>query len=100
MNRTTFVAAGVLGLGALLGRFGMAEAAVPQGQAVLIELPPDSLAQDVGANGFVVVGAFFSGGALTWMPTMGSQPIGGLQAVAVSRDGKTIVGESFNAGRL
>ena len=96
MKKTTLVAAGVLGLGMLLGRFGVAEAAVPKGNAILIELPPESLAQDVGANGFVVVGGFYSGGALTWMPTGGSQAIGALTAIAVSRDGKAIVGNSVN----
>jgi len=73
-----------------------AEATPPPGKALLIELPSQALALDVGAGGFVVVGGFNSGGGLTWMPTSGAENIGGLSAVAVSRDGKTIVGTTFN----
>jgi hypothetical protein len=38
---------------------GTAEAAAPKGNPLLIELPPETLATDVGAGGFVVVGGFF-----------------------------------------
>jgi probable HAF family extracellular repeat protein len=79
---------------------GTVEAAAPKGTPLLIELPSEVLAADVGAGGFVVVGSFFSGGALTWMPTSGVTPIGGRQAVAVSRDGKTIVGRALDARGL
>ena len=40
-------------------------------------VPPGALACDVGAGGFVVLGNFFSGGALTWMPTSGRHALGG-----------------------
>jgi probable HAF family extracellular repeat protein len=73
-----------------------AEAAVPDGTPLLITLPPEALASDVGAGGFVVLGTFYSGGALTWMPTGGTTPLGGTQGVAVSRDGKTIVGRALD----
>ena len=74
------------------------EAAVPAGDAVLIELPDNVLAYDVGASGFVVGGTFFDGGGFHWMPTTGAQAIGGLSVDAVSRDGKTIVGRATDAG--
>src|SRR5262245_41528433 len=79
----------------VLGLFGTAGAAVPKGTPLFIELPPETLAYDVGARGFVIVGTFFSGGALYWMPTVGTQAIGGTQGTAVSRDGKTIVGRTI-----
>jgi len=66
---------------------------------LLIELPPDALAVDVGANGFVVLGTFYEGGAFLWLPTSGVEAIGGTQATAVSRDGKTIVGRALDANR-
>jgi probable HAF family extracellular repeat protein len=90
-----------LGLGAIsmiatLGFLVSAEGAQPQGTPLLITLPPQALATAEGANGFVIAGTFFSGGAFHWMPTSGVTNIGGRQAVAVSRDGKTIVGEALD----
>jgi probable HAF family extracellular repeat protein len=79
---------------AALALLGTAEAAVPQGTPLLIELPLNALAADVGASGFVVVGSFYGGGGLYWMPTSGVQAIGGNAAVAVSLDGKVIVGNT------
>ena len=79
---------------------GVGEAAPPQGTPLLIHLPPEALPLDVSASGFVSVGGFFSGGAMHWMPTSGAQRLGGLQAIAVSRDGKTIVGEALDARGL
>jgi probable HAF family extracellular repeat protein len=79
---------------------GGAEAAVPSGTPLLINLPPEALAYAVGANGFVVAGTFFSGGAFHWMPTSGVTGIGGTQSIAVSRDGKVIVGRALDAGRF
>lgn len=90
--RTTAALAVLLLAGALPGA-----AAVPAGDAVLIELPPGALAYDVGASGFVVVGGVFNSiGGLYWMPTVGVRDVGGLQAIAVSRDGKVIVGTAFD----
>jgi len=82
--------------------FGLrpAEAAPPKGTPLLILLPPEALPLDVGAGGFVLVGGFFSGGGMNWMPTSGARSLGGLQATAVSRDGKTIVGEALDARGL
>jgi probable HAF family extracellular repeat protein len=80
----------------LLGGLGATEAAVPAGKAVFIPLPPETLAYDVSGSGFVVVGSSFSGGGLYWMPTVGTQAIGGTQGTAVSLDGRTIVGRAFN----
>jgi probable HAF family extracellular repeat protein len=77
-----------------------AEAAPPKGKPLFIPLPPQALAADVGAGGFVVLGNFYSGGALTWMPTSGVTGIGGTVGDAISRDGKTIVGRALDsAGR-
>jgi probable HAF family extracellular repeat protein len=85
----------VLSLPLLLGT---AEAAPPEGQPFLIELPPTTLGADVGAGGFVVLGNFFSTeGALTWMPTSGVTPLGGTRGTAISRDGMTIVGSALDA---
>lgn len=76
----------------LLTLLGSAEAAEPRGKPVLIELPTGVLPADLGANGFVVVGSFYSGGAFHWMPTHDAVPIGASAATAVSRDGKSIAG--------
>lgn len=92
LRRTAALVAAVAGLGLL----GTMEAAVPEGQPLFIPLPPEVLAVDVGANGFVVVGSFYSGGALHWMPTAGATAIGGIVGAAVSRDGKTIVGDALD----
>jgi probable HAF family extracellular repeat protein len=86
-------AASAVGLLALLGS---ARPALAEGAPLLLELPPNALAHDVGAGGFVVIGTFFDGGALYWMPTVGTEAIGGTQGVAVSRDGKTIVGRDLD----
>jgi probable HAF family extracellular repeat protein len=75
---------------------GTVEAAAPKGKPLLIELPPEALPADVGAGGFVVLGTFFSGGGLTWMPAGGVTALGGTQGVAVSLDGKTIVGRALD----
>ena len=65
-----------------------------------MELPEEVLPYDVGANAFSVVGGFFGerGPALYWLPTTGTQAIGGYAAVAISRDGRTIVGRARDAG--
>lgn len=79
---------------------GRTDAAVPNGKPLLIELPPNVLPQDVGANGFVVVGDLYAsggdGGGFYWMPTSGVEAIGGTHGTAVSRDGKTIVGDALD----
>ena len=46
------------------------------------------------------MGGFFSGGGMNWMPTSAPRRLGGIQATAVSRDGKTIVGEALDARGL
>jgi probable HAF family extracellular repeat protein len=62
-----------------------------------MELPPNVLPSRVGANLFAVVGSFFNGGGLYWLPTMGTQGIGGRAGTAVSADGRTIVGNALDA---
>ena len=75
---------------------GAAGASRSDDKPLLIELPPEALAVDVGANGFVVLGTFYSGGAFHWMPTAGAEAIGGTQGIAISRDGKTVVGRALD----
>ena len=65
-----------------------------------MELPPTVLPYDVGANAFAIVGTFFEGGAFHWMPTSGTTPIGGRSSIAVSRDGRTIIGRALDARGL
>ena len=63
-------------------------------------LPPEVLAVDVGATAYSVVGSFYDGGALSWMPTSGTKSLGGVNAIAVSLDGKTIIGTALSPQRL
>jgi probable HAF family extracellular repeat protein len=65
-----------------------------------IELPREALPSGVGGNAFAVTGTFANGGAFYWMPTSGTQSIGGRSAAAISRDGRTIVGRQLDARRL
>jgi probable HAF family extracellular repeat protein len=65
-----------------------------------MELPPEVLPADVGGHAFAVVGTFFEGGALSWMPTSGTRSLGGRSAIAVSTDGRTIVGRALDARGL
>ncbi len=66
-------------------------------QVFFMALPPEALPSDVGANLFAVVGSLFAGGAFYWMPTTGTQSIGGRAATAVSQDGRTIIGQALDA---
>jgi probable HAF family extracellular repeat protein len=84
----------------LLGALGFAADAGADEKPLLIELPPQSLAADLGAGGFVVVGAVLPAGGFYWMPTGGVVLIGGNQANAVSKDGRTIVGRANDARGL
>ncbi len=92
-----WLARGALSAFAWLAALAAAQAGAPEGTPLLIMLPPEALASSVGANGFVVAGTFYSGGAFHWMPTAGVTEIGALRAVAVSRDGKTIVGNDVDS---
>jgi uncharacterized membrane protein len=83
----------------LLGPLASTRAAVPEGQPFLIELPPNVLGADVGAAGFVVLANLYGDAqAATWMPTSATTPLGGTSGVAISLDGKTIVGRALDAG--
>lgn len=84
----------------LLGMLGTAHAAPPKGKPLLIELPPEALASDVGAGGFVVAGTLYPFGSFTWLPTSAVKRMEGLATVAVSRDGKTLVGRALDARGL
>ncbi|HMF92721.1 MAG TPA: hypothetical protein VKE96_00425 [Vicinamibacterales bacterium] len=63
--------------------------------ALLIELPNGVLPTAVSANG-TIVGALETGGGFYWMPTTGDIFVGGKAAVALSRDGRTIVGTGLD----
>jgi probable HAF family extracellular repeat protein len=63
-------------------------------------LPPETLPLDVGANAFNVVGRFYEGGAIAWKPTSGTTELGAVAAIAVSRDGRRIVGNVLASGTI
>jgi probable HAF family extracellular repeat protein len=79
-----------------LGRTGAAS----DDQLFFMALPPNVLPSAVGGNAFAVVGSFFGGGALYWIPTSGTSDIGGRSGVAVSVDGRTIIGVALDANGL
>jgi probable HAF family extracellular repeat protein len=66
---------------------------------LLIEFEPRTrlFAASVSGTGAVVAGTLDGGGGFYWMPTTGVISIGGLQADAVSRDGRTIVGAAVDS---
>jgi probable HAF family extracellular repeat protein len=70
-----------------------------ENKAFLYELEPRSQALPVAVNatGAVVVGNFNGGGGFYWMPTTGVIATGGLSGLAVSADGRTIVGTALDA---
>jgi len=82
-------------IGCALGQRG--SAAQTDSAALLIYLPPGAMPRAVGGNGAIVVGGLRAGGGFYWMPTTGVIYIGGKEAIAVSRDGQTIVGTGINA---
>lgn len=94
MNTTRLLAVLALLVGPFPG--ANADAAPPKGTPLFIELPREVLAADVGAGGGVVVGSHFPIGALHWMPTSSDTAIGGTQGVAVSRNGKVIIGRALD----
>jgi probable HAF family extracellular repeat protein len=63
----------------------------------MLVLAPETLPYSVSSGGFVSAGSFFGGGGLYWMPTSGTVATGGLVAIAVSRDGKTIAGTALDS---
>ncbi|MGH9322398.1 MAG: hypothetical protein ACRD3V_21245 [Vicinamibacteria bacterium] len=79
----------------LLG--AMAGKARSQDVPLLIELEPEALSNDLGAGGFTVLGSTFDGEAFYWMPSSGVVRIGGTQGIAISRDGRTIIGRALDA---
>jgi probable HAF family extracellular repeat protein len=101
MRRSTPVALAAIAWTALVGA---AQARPPDGAALFIDLPLLFLPYAVGANGFVVAGARFHpegrGPALHWLPTSGVREVGGSQVIAVSRDGKTMVGSARDGGDI
>jgi probable HAF family extracellular repeat protein len=87
---------GVLALLAVSFLGAAVEPAAAKEKPLFIELPRQVLAADVGAGGAVVVGSYYPIGAFHWMPTSNDTAIGGTQGVAVSRDGKTIIGRAID----
>jgi probable HAF family extracellular repeat protein len=84
-----------LAAAALLFAFAAIRAAA-EDKILFMELAPDTLPYDVGSNAFALVGTFSDGGGFYWMPTSGTQGIGGRSSNAVSRDGKTIIGRALD----
>lgn len=82
---------------ALASLLGATSPAASEDTPLFIELPTEALAYGVGAGGFTVIGGFYSGGGLYWMPTTGVRMLGGQVAVAISDDGRTIVGDALDA---
>jgi probable HAF family extracellular repeat protein len=76
---------------------GAARQSTAEDKPLLIELAPEALASDLSGSGFTVVGTTYGGEAFYWMPSSGVVEIGGTQANAVSRDGRTIVGRALDA---
>jgi probable HAF family extracellular repeat protein len=75
----------------------LATSGAAQEEPVFIQLEREALAYDLGANGFTVIGSTFDGEAFYWMPSSGVVRLGGTQGIAVSRDGRTIVGNALDA---
>jgi probable HAF family extracellular repeat protein len=88
----------------LLAVVTMAGGAAAQDEPLFITLPPGAIPSDVSGSGFTVVGLLLGGGSdpvfgdqgFYWMPTTGVVPIGGTQANAISRDGRTIAGRALD----
>jgi probable HAF family extracellular repeat protein len=85
----------------LLGAIAVSRIAVTADNEIFfMELSPDVLPYTVGGNAFAVAGTLFDGGAFSWMPTAGTQSIGGRSAIAISHDGRVIVGRALDARGL
>ncbi len=67
-------------------------------KAVFIQLADRVLPSDISSSG-VAVGGLRPVGGFHWMPTSGDVFIGGVGAAAVSRDGRTIVGEAIDSNQ-
>jgi probable HAF family extracellular repeat protein len=83
-----------LAVGALTAANWRASAA---DSVVFIPLAVGALATAVGADAFTVGGSYRQPGAFLWMPTSGDTRIGGLSTAAISRDGRTVIGEALDA---
>ena len=89
----------------LVALLTMAAGATAQDEPLLIQLPASAIPTDVSGSGFTVVGSILGGGSdpqfgnqgFYWMQTTGVVPIGGTQAAAISRDGRTIAGRALDA---
>jgi len=89
----------VIRVAAVVAALALGTATQAEDEALMIVLPTGVLPLAVSSSG-VVVGGLRTGGGFHWMPTSGTVFIGGLQALAVSRDGRTITGEAFDANRI
>jgi probable HAF family extracellular repeat protein len=68
-----------------------------QNGVFFMALPREVLPYDVGANAFSIVGTYYEGRALSWMPTSGTSDLGGRSGHAISLDGKTIIGRALDS---
>jgi probable HAF family extracellular repeat protein len=69
-------------------------------QVFFMELPSGTLPSAVGSYASVVAANDSRGGALYWMPTSGTQSMGGRSTQAISRDGRTILGRALDSRLL
>jgi probable HAF family extracellular repeat protein len=90
--RTTFTL-GLLGM-LLLGASPRAQTSTP----FFMELPENALPYSVDGSGWVSVGLQYDRtDGMYWMPATGTVSLGGVTALEVSRDGRRIVGNAFDA---
>jgi probable HAF family extracellular repeat protein len=68
-------------------------------KAVFIQLPTGALASRISSSG-VIVGGYRPLGGFQWTPTRRDVFIGGTAATAISRDGRVIAGDAFDANRI
>ena len=82
---------------ALLAPLGAQSSSTP----FFMDLPDEVLPYGVGAGGWTSVGIIRNRvNGMYWMPTTGTVSLGGNFAAAVSRDGRLVAGNAFDARRL
>ena len=69
-------------------------------KVVFLPLRENLLPTAVGADAFTVGGSYYTLGAFLWMPTSGDTRLGGNSTAAISRDGRTIIGNKFNSSLI
>jgi len=87
-----------LTFGALVALLLSAAPRAQTSSAFFVELPENALPYSVDGSGWVSVGLSYQRtDGMYWMPTTGMVELGGVTALEVSRDGRRIVGNAFDA---